>query len=105
MVLPEPIAMGPYMGLVASSVSDSRHSRLDLRVNALGVQQVAQLARAVHLAHDVAAADELALDVELRNGRPLTEVLDALAQRRVGQDVDALELDAELAQHLHDRGR
>src|SRR5262249_47230368 len=76
-----------------------------LGVDALAVQEGAQLAGVVHLADDVAAADELALDVELRNRRPLREVLDALAQGGVGQHVDALELDAELAQHLnHGRG-
>src|SRR5262249_23047049 len=63
------------------------------------------LAGLEHLADDVAAADELALDVELRDGRPLAEVLDALAQLRVDQDVDAVELHAELAQHVDDGGR
>ena len=41
-----------------------------LGVHAASLEQLAQLARAVHLAHDVAAADELALHVELRDGRP-----------------------------------
>jgi hypothetical protein len=46
-------------------------------------QEFLQLAGLKHLAHDVAAADELALDVELGDGRPGGEVLDALAQARV----------------------
>src|SRR5262245_20667669 len=61
-----------------------------LGVDALAVQQVAQFARGEHLADDVAAADELALDIELRDGRPLAEVLDALTQGRIGQHIDAL---------------
>src|SRR5688572_31202335 len=65
-------------------------------LDALALQQVLQLASLEHLAHDVAAADELALHIELRNGRPAGEVLDALAQAGVGQHVDALELDAHL---------
>src|SRR5690606_582028 len=48
-------------------------SRCRLRgpgLDALVLEEVLQLARLEHLADDVAAADELALDVELRNGRP-----------------------------------
>src|SRR5882724_319513 len=102
------VAMAANMGMPAVAVSDRRHKPRRsgrLGVDALVVEQLAQLARGVHLPYDVAAADELALDVELGDGRPLAEVLDALAERRIGQDVDALELDAELAQHLHDGGR
>ena len=40
---------------------------------------VLQLAGLVHLHHDVRAADELAVDVELRDRRPVGVVLDALA--------------------------
>src|SRR5439155_9031280 len=57
-----------------------------------------------HLADDVAAADELALDVKLRDRRPVRKFLDPLAHRRVGEDVDAFELDAEMAEDL-DHGR
>ena len=42
-------------------------------------EQLLQLARLVHLAQDVAAADEFAVDVELRNRRPVGVFLDALA--------------------------
>src|SRR5262245_32988527 len=43
--------------------------------------QLRELARGVHLAHDVAAADELAADEDLRNRRPVGVLLDALADR------------------------
>src|SRR3546814_3629517 len=75
------------------------------RLDAAGVQQVGQFAGLEHLADDVAAAHELALDVELRDGRPGRIVLDPVADRRVLEHVDALELDAEVAQHLNDYGR
>src|SRR5262245_60571841 len=39
--------------------------------NALVGKQLLQLAGLEHLAHDIAAADEFALDVELGNGRPV----------------------------------
>jgi hypothetical protein len=48
----------------------------------------------VHLDEDVAAADELAVDVHLRNRRPAGEFLDSLADFGVFEDVDVLELDA-----------
>src|SRR6185437_13117873 len=51
-------------------------------------QQLLQLARLVHLAHDVAAADEFAVDVKLRDRRPVGELLDAIADFRVLQHVD-----------------
>src|ERR1700724_1508965 len=37
----------------------------------------------MHLAHDVAAADELAVDEDLRDGRPVAVALDRVAQRAV----------------------
>src|SRR5262249_51999777 len=52
------------------------------------LQQALQLAGLEHLAHDIAAADEFALDVELRNGRPVGIGLDAVAQLVVLQDVE-----------------
>src|SRR5688572_21743005 len=54
--------------------------------------QLLQLARLEHLLHDVAAADELALHVELRDGRPVGELLDALADLRVLQHDDGGEV-------------
>src|SRR5215469_11151193 len=67
-------------------------------------EHVLELAVFVHLADDVAAADELALDVELRNRRPVGEFLDALTDRRIGEHVDTFELDAQLREDLHDAG-
>src|SRR5471032_2933244 len=52
-----------------------------------GIQQGLQFAGLEHLVHDVRTADELALDVELRNGRPVRVVLDALADFRIFQHV------------------
>lgn len=43
-----------------------------------------ELARRRHLEHDVAAADELAVDVQLRVRRPVRQRLEALADRLVG---------------------
>src|SRR5262252_665260 len=55
-------------------------------------QRLLQLARLVHLHHDVRAADELAVDVELRDGGPVGIFLDALADALVLEDVDGLEV-------------
>ena len=51
-------------------------------------EELLQLARLVHLLQDVAAADEFAVDVELRNRRPVRVFLDALPDFRVLQHVD-----------------
>src|SRR6185312_1908735 len=75
------------------------------RIDALVLEEGAELPRLEHLADDVAAADELAFDIELRNGRPAREILDALADLGVGQHVDAFELDAHMGEDLHHRGR
>ena len=53
-----------------------------------------------HLAHDIAAADELALHVKLGNGRPVGIILDSLTQIAVGQHVDAFVVDAEIVENL-----
>src|SRR3546814_5496734 len=47
----------------------------------------------------------LALHVELRDGRPVAEVLDALADAGVLQHVDAFELHIEVREDLDDGGR
>ncbi len=60
-------------------------NRLRRRQHALFGHEALQLARLVHLADDVAAADEFAFDVELGNGGPVGEGLDALAQAVVLQ--------------------
>jgi hypothetical protein len=49
---------------------------------AVGVISIAggvRSAAAVHLPDDVAAADQLPVDVQLRNGRPVAVLLDAFA--------------------------
>ena len=43
-----------------------------------------------HLADYIAAADELSFDVKLRNRRPIGEILNAPAQRRVAEHVTEL---------------
>ena len=48
--------------------------------HALLVEQGLEFASLEHFTDDVAATDELALDVELGNGRPARIFLDALAQ-------------------------
>src|SRR2546421_630957 len=61
----------------ADRLTSGRRALLDRQ--ALLLEQALQFAGLEHLAHDVAAADELALHVELRNGRPAGIGLDALA--------------------------
>ena len=75
---------------------DGRSGAL-LQRDALVGHELLQLARLEHLARDVAAADELALDVELRDGRPVGIVLDALADALVLEDVDAFVGNAEVS--------
>src|SRR5207245_1449443 len=59
----------------------------------------------IHLANDVAPADELPAHVHLRDRRPVGEALDRLALLRLGEHVDRLEGHADLSQHLHRGGR
>src|SRR5947199_9141063 len=58
--------------------------------HALVPEQVLQLARLEHLADNVAAADELALHIELWERRPFCIGLDALAQVVAVQHIDVL---------------
>ena len=53
------------------------------------LQLFLQLARLIHFSHDVAAADELTLNVQLRYRRPIGVVLDALTYLRIGKDIDS----------------
>src|SRR5439155_1075277 len=64
-----------------------------------------ELAATVHLAHDVAAADQLAAHVELRDGRPARVHLDRLALLGLREHVDGLERDSDRGQDLHRGGR
>src|SRR4051794_39435177 len=61
-------------------------------VSGLCFQQFLQLPALEHLHHDVGAADELALHIKLRNGRPVAERLDPLADLGVLEHVDGLVL-------------
>jgi ribonuclease T len=66
--------------------------------HARGLQDLSQLTVAVHLEHDVAAAHEFAVDVELRVSRPAREALKCLAQLGIFEDIDVMELGAQMAQ-------
>src|SRR5215472_12217037 len=80
----------------AAKASDRRVDR-DAPVG----KQLLQFAGLEHLADDVAAADKLALDIELRNGRPVRVGLDAVAQLGGLQDVQALIADTDVVEDLH----
>src|SRR5271167_1019386 len=82
-----------------------RSGRNGTSFHAVGGQELSELAGFEHLADDVAAAHELAFHIELWNCRPVGEPFDPLSQRRIAEHVDTLELDAEMAQHLHHDGR
>ena len=63
----------------------------DRRRRAIGLgdaEHAVQFAGIEHRLHDVGATDELAVDIELRNRRPVAVFLDALADVLVGQHVD-----------------
>src|SRR4029079_11681039 len=71
-----------------------------LRLDTLRVQKLLQLARAVHLANDVAAADEFTFDIKLRNCRPLAEFLDTLPEARIGKHIKPFGLYAQRSHEL-----
>src|SRR5258707_14423494 len=75
--------------------------RAFLERDALLLQQALKLARLKHFADDVAAADEFALDVELRDRGPIGIGLDALAQIVRFEHVQALIAHAEMIENLH----
>src|SRR5918993_2998896 len=89
---------GPMPRLDGSSQAVRSGALLNL--DALVGEELLQLAGLEHLAGDVAAADELALHVELGNGRPVGVVLDALAHSLVLKHVDALVGHAEVVEDL-----
>src|SRR6516162_6992685 len=61
-------------------------------------EELAELAAAVHLERDVAAADQLALDVQLRISRPVGVALERLADLGLFENVDVLEFGTDGAQ-------
>mmetsp|Transcript_3386 Transcript_3386/g.8835 ORF Transcript_3386/g.8835 Transcript_3386/m.8835 type:complete len:234 (+) Transcript_3386:51-752(+) len=67
------------------------------------LHRLLQVAVLVLLDHDVAAAEELAADVDLREGGPRGVLLQAGAQRVVLQDVHALKGHVEVVHDLHHR--
>src|SRR5712675_2028126 len=75
-------------------------------LHATSRQEFREFARLIHLADNIAAADKFAFDIELRHRRPIRERLYPLAQRRIAEHVNTLELDAQMAQHLdHQAGK
>src|SRR5580658_8915873 len=73
--------------MLGSAIQRARAKLLQSRRANRGLHQRLELARLVQLANDVAAADELAVDINLRNRRPVAVALDSLAQLRVAQHV------------------
>jgi hypothetical protein len=66
------------------------------------LEQRFQFAALKHFADDVAAADEFAFDVELRDGRPVGEFLHALADFLIGQHVHVVIRDAHVVEDAND---
>src|SRR2546428_13812559 len=64
-----------------------------------------QFAALVQLADDVAAADELAVHVDLRDRRPVGEALDRVALLGRAQNIDRVERLAEVPEDLRRRRR
>ena len=63
----------------------------DLGRRAIGLghaEQLVQFATGRHALDDVGAADQFAIDIELRNGRPVSVFLDALPDLLVGEHID-----------------
>ena len=73
--------------------------------NALVMDELMQLARLEHLSHDVAAAHEFALHIQLGNCWPVGKGLDAVANTHVVQNVHVLERYSEMIEHLRDLRR
>src|SRR5258706_2368887 len=65
---------------------------------ALFLEELRELARFVHFHHDVGAADEFALHIELGDCRPIGERLDPLAHTLILEHVDAFEIDVEVVE-------
>ena len=58
------------------------------RIGKLLLKKLGKFAVFVHFHHDIATADQLFVDVELRDRRPVAVVFNALADFRVAQYVD-----------------
>ncbi len=68
----------------------------------LATDERSELSALVEFSDDVASPDELAVHVELRNGRPVRVLLDLLSNAGIGEDVEGLELRAVLLQARDD---
>lgn len=70
---------------------NSWQSSLDLlfcgALQSLGWEKLGELARLVHLAHDIGSADELPVHIQLGNGWPIGVFLDSLAHIGIGEHV------------------
>ena len=64
-----------------------------------------QFPRSEHLRHDVTAAYEFAVDVQLRNRRPIRVILDTLAQFFGLVDIVRSERNAEMVEYPDDLRR
>src|SRR3954469_16760122 len=105
------MARRSYTTLIASSSTSAletileaerrrRRSRLHRRrlrifLGLLDTEEVGELAGLVHLGDDVATADELAVDEQLRDRGPVRDLRELLADTRVGEDVHRCVADAE----------
>ena len=74
----------------------------ELGKNAWNFDARASIMEVIYTNGDVASAEELAVDVELREGGPAGVLLEPLAERLVGEHVERLEGHVERAQDLHD---
>src|SRR3954447_10528314 len=72
-----------------------------LRGLRLDAEHLGELARLIHLGHDVAAADQLPLHEQLRDRRPVGDGRQLLPDARVGEDVDGGEGRAERVERGH----
>src|SRR6266404_1278223 len=77
----------------------SRRWRRELRRDGARLgQQLLEFAAAVHLQSDIAAPDQLAVNIELRIGGPVRVALECFAHLRLLENVDVLEVGADGAQ-------
>ncbi len=65
-------------------------------------EQGLEFAGLVHFGDDIAAADEFAFDVELRDCGPVGEFFDTVSDFRVFEDVDGFEWDLGMFEDLDD---
>src|SRR5437764_11962241 len=87
----------------ASGSSGAKIATVDLRSRRTsGLDELLELSGLVHLGHDVAAADELPVDEELRDRGPVGPVREDVAQPRVDEHVARLVLGADDAADLGD---